>query len=177
VSDPRYGLDTGFFSRLFEGTERARSVWTTIVEGRADGVVSAASVYELQRNALNGVLVRDDVEVFLDELPVLATIYDTLSREKAQRAAHLGGGTEMPMADALILQAFLDEEVTHIFTTDHDFTAYEGEPEVEVIRRSVAVDCTRSAGSDRIVRTDADRLTRSRISRTYGIARLSTGHD
>ena len=91
MSDPRYGLDTGFFFRLFEGTERARSVWTTIVEGRADGVVSAVSVYELQRNVLNGVLVRDDVE------------------------------------------AFLDEEVTHIFTTDHDFTAYEGEPEVEVI--------------------------------------------
>jgi len=133
VSDPRYGLDTGFFFRLFEGTERARSVWTTIVEGRADGVVSAVSVYELQRNALNGVLVRDDVEAFLDELPVLATIHDTLSREKARRSAHLGGGTEMPVADALILQAVLDEEVTHILTTDHDSTAYEGEPEVEVI--------------------------------------------
>ncbi|PSQ93794.1 MAG: hypothetical protein BRD30_01165 [Bacteroidetes bacterium QH_2_63_10] len=134
MSDPRYGLDTGFFFRLFEGTERARSVWTTIVEGRADdGVVSAVSVYELQRNALNGVLVRNDMEAFLDELPVLATIHDTLSREKAQRAAYLGGGTEMPVADALILQAVLDEEVTHIFTTDHDCTAYEGEPEVEVI--------------------------------------------
>ena len=90
MSDPRYGLDTGFFSRLFEGTERARSVWTRIVEG-GDEVGPAVSVYELQRNVLNGVLVRDDVE------------------------------------------AFLDEEVTHIFTTDHDFTAYEGEPEVEVI--------------------------------------------
>jgi predicted nucleic acid-binding protein len=126
VSTPAFSFGS------LRGTERARSVWTRIVEG-GDEVGPAVSVYELQRNALNGVLVRDDVEAFLDELPVLATIHDTLSREKAQRAAHLGGGTEMPMADALILQAFLDEEVTHIFTTDHDFTAYEGEPEVEVI--------------------------------------------
>lgn len=133
MSSPRYGLDTGFFFRLFGDAERARSVWTAIVEGSAEGVVSTVSVYELQRNALKGVLVREDVEAFLDELPLLCVVHDTLSLETAQRAAHLGWGNGMPMADALILQAFLDERVTHILTTDHDFTAYDGEPEVEVL--------------------------------------------
>lgn len=133
MSSPRYGLDTGFFFRLFDDAERARSVWTAIVEDTAEGVVSTVSAYELQRNALKGLLVRDDVEAFLDELPLLCTVHDTLSIETGQRAAHLGWGNGVPMADALILQAFLDEHVTHILTTDHDFTAYEGEPEVEVL--------------------------------------------
>jgi predicted nucleic acid-binding protein len=133
MSTPRYGLDTGFFFRLFDGAERPRSVWTAIVDGTAEGVVSTVSAYELHRNALKGMLVREDVEAFLDELPLLCTVHDTLSMETVQQAAHLGWGTGMPMADALILQAFLDEQVTDILTTDHDFTAYEGEPEIEVI--------------------------------------------
>jgi predicted nucleic acid-binding protein len=133
MSNPRYGLDTGFFFQLFDGADRARSVWTAIVGGMADGVVSTVSVYELQRNALKGVLVREDVEAFLDELPLLCTVHDTLSMETTQQAARLGWGDGMPMADALILQAFLDEGVTHILTTDSDFAAYEGEPEVEIL--------------------------------------------
>lgn len=133
MNSPRYGLDTGFFFRLFDDVGRARSIWTAIVEDTAIGVVSTVSVYELQRNALKGVLVRDDVEVFLDELPVLCTVQDTLSMETVQKAAHLGWGNGIPMADALILQAFLDEGVTHIVTTDRDFMAYEGEPTVEVL--------------------------------------------
>lgn len=133
MSSPRYGLDTGFFFRLFDDAGRARSVWTAIVDGKAVGVVSTVSAYELQRNALKGALVREDVEAFLDELPLLCTVHDTLSTETAQRAAHLGWGNGLPMADALILQAFLDERVTHILTTDADFTAYEGKPTVEVL--------------------------------------------
>lgn len=133
MSRPRYGLDTGFFFRLFDDAERARTVWTAIVEGTASGVVSTVSGYELQRNALKGVLVRDDVAAFLDELPLLCTIHDTLTMGTVRRAAHLGWGNGMPMADALILQAFLDEDVTDILTTDSDFTAYDGEPNVDVL--------------------------------------------
>jgi hypothetical protein len=32
-----------------------------------------------------------------------------------------------------LLQAFLDEGVNRILTTDHDLAAYEGGPEVEVL--------------------------------------------
>ena len=133
MNTPRYGLDTGFFFRLLSDADRARGVWSEIVEANADGIVSSVSVYELQRNALKGVLVREDVEAFLEELPVLCTIHDRYSADAVQRAAHLGWGNGIPMADALILQAFLDEGVTHILTTDQDFTAYEGEPAVEVL--------------------------------------------
>ncbi|MEF8797655.1 MAG: PIN domain-containing protein [Salinivenus sp.] len=133
MNDTRYGLDTGFFFRLFEGAERARGVWTALTEGSDEGVVSSMSVYELQRNALKGLLVREDVEAFLAELPYLCTVHETLSVDTAQRAAHLGWGNGLAMADALILQAFLEEDVTHIVTTDRDFEAYEGEPTVEVI--------------------------------------------
>lgn len=133
MNDPRYGLDTGFFFRLFEGETRSREVWTDVTEGTAEGIVSSLSVYELQRNALKGLLVREDVEVFLDKLPILCTLHDSLSRETAQRAAHLGWGNGLSMADALILQAFLEAEATHILTTDHALTAYEGGPTVEVL--------------------------------------------
>lgn len=130
---PRYGLDTGFFFRLFSGTERTRAVWTDIVEASAEGVVSSVSAYELQRNALKGLLVREDVEGFLEELPILCVVHDSLSMDTVRRAAHLGWGNGLSMADALILQAFLDEDASHILTTDHDLAAYEGDPKVEVL--------------------------------------------
>lgn len=130
---PRYGLDTGFFFRLFSGTERTRAVWADIVEASAEGVVSSVSAYELQRNALKGLLVREDVEEFLEELPILCVVHDSLSMDTVQRAAHLGWGNGLSMADELILQAFLDEDVSHILTTDHDLAAYEGDPGVEVL--------------------------------------------
>jgi len=130
---PRYGLDTGFFFRLFSGTERTRAVWTDIVEASAEGVVSSVSAYELQRNALKGLLVREDVEAFLEELPILCVVHDTPSVDMVQRAAHLGWGNGLSMADALILQAFLDEGVSRILTTDHDLAAYKGGPEVEIL--------------------------------------------
>ena len=130
---PRYGLDTGFFFRLFSGTERTCAVWADIVEASAEGVVSSVSAYELQRNALKGLLVREDVEAFLEELPILCVVHDTLSMDMVQRAAHLGWGNGLSMADALILQAFLDEDASRILTTDHDLAAYEGGPEVEVL--------------------------------------------
>jgi predicted nucleic acid-binding protein len=133
MSSPRYGLDTGFFFALMRGDDRPWSVWTSITDGAASGVVSTLSVYELQRNAMKGLLVREDVEAFLDDLPLLCTMHDTLSSAAAQRAARLGWGNGLSMADALILQAFLDEEVTHVLTTDHDLTVYEGGPSVEVL--------------------------------------------
>jgi len=133
VSDVRYGLDTGFFFRLFDGTDRSREAWAAVTETAATGVVSTVSVYELQRHALKGLLVRDDVEAFLEELPLLCTMHDPLTAEGAQRAAHLGWGTGLAMADALILQSFLDEDVTHVLTTDRDLTAYEAGPTVEVL--------------------------------------------
>jgi predicted nucleic acid-binding protein len=108
-------------------------VWADIVEASAEGVVSSVSAYELQRNALKGLLVREDVEAFLEELPILCVVHDTLSMDMVQRAAHLGWGNGLSMADALILQAFLDEDVSCILTTDHDVAAYEGDPEVEVL--------------------------------------------
>lgn len=74
---------------------------------------------------------REDVEAFLEELPILCVAHDTLSVDMIQRAVHLGWGNGLPMADALILQAFLDEGVSRILTTDHDLAAYEGGPEAE----------------------------------------------
>jgi predicted nucleic acid-binding protein len=133
MTPPRYGLDTGFFFLLFDGAERARDVWSEITAGTAPGVVSTLSVYELQRNALKGVLVREDVDAFLEELPHLCTMHESLSTAAGRRAARLGWGNGLAMADALLLQAFLDEEVTHILTTDRDFTAYDGTVTVEVL--------------------------------------------
>jgi hypothetical protein len=70
---------------------------------------------------MKGLLVREDVEAVLDDLPLLCTMHDTLSSAAAQRAARLGWGNGLSMADALILQAFLDEEVTHVL---RNYTVY-----------------------------------------------------
>lgn len=133
MGDARYGLDTGFFFRLFQGDDRPQTIWSAITRGPAVGIVSSVSVYELQRNALKGLLVREDVEAFLDDLPLLCTMHDALSMETAQRAARLGWGNGLSMADALILQSFLAADATHIVTTDHDFEVYEGDLTVEVL--------------------------------------------
>ena len=133
MTTPRYGLDTGFFFRLFDGGERARAVWSAITAGEATGVGAALSVYELQRNALKGVLVRDDVDAFLDELPHLCTMRESLSTADGRHAARLAWGNGLAMADALILQAFLAEEVTRVLTTDHDLAAYDGAATIEVL--------------------------------------------
>lgn len=129
----RYGLDTGFFFELFGGNERALKLWEEIVAGKAEGVVSVITTYELQINALKGVLVREDVEDLLEELPILCTVREDLSVDASKRAAHLAWGNNMAMADALILQGFLDAGVTHILTTDSDLSKYESGPDVELL--------------------------------------------
>jgi len=130
---PRYGLDTGFFFKLFDGDARARMVWNEIVAGEAEGIVSTITAYELSINALKGVLVREDVEALLEELPVLCTVHAHLSVDDAQHAARIAWGNNLAMADVLILQSFLDAEVDRIVTTDRDFERYEGGPDVEVL--------------------------------------------
>lgn len=129
----RYGLDTGFFFELFSGNDRARDVWNAIVRGDAEGVVSTISVYELQVNALKGVLVQEDVESFLEDLPILCTTCAHISVDAADQAARIAWGNNIAMADALILQAFLDAGVTRVFTTDRDLEKYKAGPDVEVL--------------------------------------------
>lgn len=73
------------------------------------------------------------MEAFLEELPILCVVHDALSIATVQRAVHLGWGNDLSMADALILQAFPDEDVSRILTTDHDLAVYEGGPETEVL--------------------------------------------
>jgi hypothetical protein len=75
-------------------------------------------VYELQRNALKGLHVREDVGAVLEELPILCIVCDTFSMDRVQRAAHLEWGNGLSMADALMLQALLDEDASHILTTE-----------------------------------------------------------
>lgn len=131
----RYGLDTGFFFKLFDGSGQAREVWEEIVSGEAEGVVSSISTYELQVNALKGVLVRKDVAGLLEELPVLCTICECIAIGAAGQAARIAWGNNMAMADVLILQAFLDAGVDRILTTDRDLAKYEGGPDVEILQR------------------------------------------
>jgi len=70
------------------------------------------------------------VEAFFEELLILCAVHESLSIDTVQPTAHLGGNG-LSMADAHTLQAFLDEGVNRILTTDHDLAAYEGGPEVE----------------------------------------------
>ena len=73
------------------------------------------------------------MEAFFEELPILCAVHESLSIDTVQRTVHPGWGNGLSMADALILQAFLDGGMNRILTTDHDLAAYEGGPEVEVL--------------------------------------------
>jgi len=51
----------------------------------------------------------------------------------ARRSIPIRRGPDSCRKSFCLLQAFLDEGVNRILTTDHDLAAYEGGPEVEVL--------------------------------------------
>jgi predicted nucleic acid-binding protein len=117
------GLDTGFFVRLLQGDQRARTLWQALGQGQEQGVFSCLTVFELERLALQGTLDRWRTDVLLVALPHVCTIawLDTIS--VVLRAARIAHGTGLPAVDALILAGLLAAGAHTVYTTD-DWSTY-----------------------------------------------------
>lgn len=118
------GLDTGFFVALLEAKKKALDPWKTISESsQKENFVSYISLYELQKSARKGAVEYDKAMVLLDAIPNVTTVV-WLDTELLERAARLSHGNGLSMADAIILQSFLDQGCETIYTTDSDLAKY-----------------------------------------------------
>lgn len=127
------GFDTGFFQRLYTGHDRARAAWNDIRAGRATGVVSCLSLFELERLGLRGALPHDVAERLVESIPAVCTVVwlgADDGAERLHRAARRAHGIGLSMADALILTSLLDAEAITIYSTDGDFMRYDGPAEI-----------------------------------------------
>ena len=133
---PVAGFDTGFFVRLLQADPRAVAVWADVRAGRASGAASSLTLFELDRLGLRGVVERGPAEALVDALPQTCRVVWLDAAEGAgrlRRAARLGHGNGLAMADAVILQSLLDAGATTVYTTDGDLERYDGPLDVVVL--------------------------------------------
>jgi predicted nucleic acid-binding protein len=109
------GVDTSFFFALEEANELASEIWQ-----ERDIVVSAITIYELQKKLLAGNL---RYPAIIEDLRKSSTIV-TITEEVASRAGHIAHGTGMPGLDALIVSSFLHAGCEEIYTKDAHFGLY-----------------------------------------------------
>ena len=127
------GFDTGFFVRLIEGDARAAEAWADVRAGRAQGVVSCLSLFELGRLGLRTVVPPDAARALVDAVPVVChTVWIDAEHGAAllSRAVGLGHGNGLAMADAIILASLLDASAGTVYTTDPDLERYDGPLEI-----------------------------------------------
>jgi predicted nucleic acid-binding protein len=130
---PVLGFDTGFFRRLYDGDDRARAAWADVRAGRAAGVVSCLSLFELDRLGLRGALPQDVAGAFVQALPATCRVVwlgADDGADRLHRAARRAHGVSLAMADALILTSLLDADASTVYTTDGDFQRYDGPVEI-----------------------------------------------
>jgi predicted nucleic acid-binding protein len=126
----KLGLDTGFFVRLLEGQPEAVEIWEEIKTGESESAISCVCLYELDRLGLKGALDREASEVLLEELPQICEVVWLGGSDLLSRAARIGHGTGMSMADALILASLVAVDVDKVYTTDTDLGRFRGGPPV-----------------------------------------------
>lgn len=131
------GFDTGFFRRLYDRDDRAVAAWDGVRTGRAAGAISCVTLFELERLGLRGgALPRDVAEGLVGSLPITCRVVwigPDGGADRLHRAARLAHGNGLAMADALILTSLLDAGAQTVYTTDADFTRYDGPADVVVL--------------------------------------------
>jgi len=115
------GLDTGFFIELMNSRQEAVNLWKSALEDEVDLVVSALTLFEIERLGLKGKL--RDWEAVVHAIENV-TIVATLERETMSLGARLSHGLGMPAIDSLILASLISHAVDEIWTTDSHFEAY-----------------------------------------------------
>ena len=127
------GLDTGFFIELLNGNEEAARVWKSGLTDGEEFLVSALTLFEIERLGLKGKL--RDWKIILEAISGAAVIV-WLAEDTLSLAARLSHGLGIPSMDSLILASLVSGGVAKIFTTDSHFEAYEsGKVVVRNLRR------------------------------------------
>jgi predicted nucleic acid-binding protein len=128
----RIGFDTGFFVLLANGRREAMDLWREVSKGEREAVVSAVTLYEIDRLGLRGELEAIFVDTALESIPEACRLVWVDELSLIRSAARLAQGHALSQADALILASLLDQGCTEIYTTDRDLARYRKEG-VEVV--------------------------------------------
>lgn len=116
------GLDTGFFIELMNGNEEAVSLWKSCLDDQVELVVSALTLFEIERLGLKGNL--KDSEAILDAIDSV-TLVVWLERDILSLAARFSHGLGIPAVDSLILASLVSHDCSEIYTTDAHLETYE----------------------------------------------------
>lgn len=120
----RIGFDTGFFVLLANGRKEALDLWREVSKGERDAVVSAVTLYEIDRLGLRGELEEIFVDTALESIPEVCRLVWIDELTLIRSAARLAQGHALSQADALILASLLEQGCTEIYTTDRDLVRY-----------------------------------------------------
>ncbi len=130
------GLDTGFFQRLYTGHDQAVAAWDDVRAGRATGVVSCVSLFELERLGLRGAFPHEVADRLVQSIPAACHVVwldAATGADRLHRAARRAHGIGLAMADAIILTSLLDAEASIVYSTDGDFQRYDGPAEIVLL--------------------------------------------
>ncbi|MBI2567615.1 MAG: type II toxin-antitoxin system VapC family toxin [Candidatus Schekmanbacteria bacterium] len=118
------GFDTGVFVYHSMGHPEVVRLWAEVTQGNRHVVVSAITLYEIQRLALRGLLREEYARTALESIPVICEVVwlDTLDR--LRRAASLAQGLNLLATDSFVLAACIERCCSDIYTTDSSFAAY-----------------------------------------------------
>ena len=126
---PVLGFDTGFFVRLLQADARAVATWADVRAGRAVGVLSCITLFELDRLGLRGRVERGPAEALVAALPRACRavwLGPEDGADRIRRSVRMGQGNGLAMANAVILTSLLDAGATTVYTVDSDFDRYDG---------------------------------------------------
>jgi predicted nucleic acid-binding protein len=115
------GLDTGFFVELMNGNEMAVNLWSVGIDDEVEFVVSALTLFEVERLGLRGTL--SEADAVLDAINGVTQVV-WLDHDILSQAARLSRGLGIPAMDSLILASLVSNGCTEIYTTDSHLGAY-----------------------------------------------------
>ena len=115
------GLDTGFFVELMNGNEKAINLWKLGIDDEVEFVVSALSLFEVERLGQKGKL--KEADAIRDAINAV-TFVVWLNQEILSQGAGLSHGLGIPAMDSLILASLLSQGCDEIYTTDSHLEMY-----------------------------------------------------
>ncbi|MFP4228171.1 MAG: type II toxin-antitoxin system VapC family toxin [Salinivenus sp.] len=131
----RRGFDTGYFVKYATGelSESHRQALRDLAGEDGLGVANGLVIYELKKLGYRGVLDMEDADWLVGIVGNACEVDRTLSNSFLDEAARLSHGSDLSMADAMMLATALQHDADELYTTDSDLLAYEGPVEVVLV--------------------------------------------
>ena len=120
----RTGFDTGFFVLLAGQDAEATRLWDEAVAGEREVLVSALSLFELQRLGLRGIVPESFARAALENVPRVCEVVWIDDLEPIRAGAQLSQALSLSLTDSLVLATLVAHDCREIFTTDKDLASY-----------------------------------------------------